>query len=199
MVIIHFIFYEQLLWLTLNFVFVESVPDLLLHLYVKLCIMSTSYLPSWMTACRSGPWRLLEAQKYPSHWREEALKEEVGLKPPHPCKITNSYNSETYSAWLFTGRFGQTTPPLVEFLKDILRRYPEGGQILKVSAIISHFTKTLHTSSIICVDDAWYNSLKQEKQHHFNLFPQSKALVNNTDVMGFAVRKYVQLAQKQRA
>ncbi|XP_035477575.1 sacsin isoform X1 [Scophthalmus maximus] len=29
------------------------------------------------------------------------------------------------------GRFGQTTPPLVEFLKDILRRYPEGGQILK--------------------------------------------------------------------
>lgn len=31
------------------------------------------------------------------------------------------------------GRFGQTTPPLVEFLKDILRRYPEGGQILKVS------------------------------------------------------------------
>ncbi|EPY87075.1 sacsin [Camelus ferus] len=30
-----------------------------------------------------------------------------------------------------TGRFGQTTPPLVDFLKDILRRYPEGGQILK--------------------------------------------------------------------
>uniref|UniRef100_A0A803YGF9 Ubiquitin-like domain-containing protein n=1 Tax=Meleagris gallopavo TaxID=9103 RepID=A0A803YGF9_MELGA len=29
------------------------------------------------------------------------------------------------------GRFGQTTPPLVDFLKDILRRYPEGGQILK--------------------------------------------------------------------
>ncbi|XP_077422568.1 sacsin [Vanacampus margaritifer] len=29
------------------------------------------------------------------------------------------------------GRFGQTAPPLVEFLKDILRRYPEGGQILK--------------------------------------------------------------------
>ncbi|KAG7470509.1 hypothetical protein MATL_G00114560 [Megalops atlanticus] len=29
------------------------------------------------------------------------------------------------------GRFGQTTPPLVEFLKDILQRYPEGGQILK--------------------------------------------------------------------
>lgn len=36
--------------------------------------------------------------------------------------------------WLFflVGRFGQTTPPLVDFLKDILRRYPEGGQILKV-------------------------------------------------------------------
>ncbi|XP_056298081.1 sacsin isoform X2 [Pseudoliparis swirei] len=29
------------------------------------------------------------------------------------------------------GRFGQTTPPLVDFLKDILSRYPEGGQILK--------------------------------------------------------------------
>ncbi|TRY93648.1 hypothetical protein DNTS_021147 [Danionella cerebrum] len=29
------------------------------------------------------------------------------------------------------GRFGQTTPPLVDFLKDILGRYPEGGQILK--------------------------------------------------------------------
>ncbi|XP_053564484.1 sacsin isoform X2 [Bombina bombina] len=29
------------------------------------------------------------------------------------------------------GKFGQTTPPLVDFLKDILRRYPEGGQILK--------------------------------------------------------------------
>lgn len=42
----------------------------------------------------------------------------------------------TYSAFLilclFAGRFGQTTPPLVDFLKDILRRYPEGGQILKV-------------------------------------------------------------------
>lgn len=33
---------------------------------------------------------------------------------------------------VFLGRFGQTTPPLVDFLKDILRRYPEGGQILKV-------------------------------------------------------------------
>uniref|UniRef100_A0A667XQ20 Uncharacterized protein n=1 Tax=Myripristis murdjan TaxID=586833 RepID=A0A667XQ20_9TELE len=33
----------------------------------------------------------------------------------------------------FIGRFGQTTPPLVDFLKDILRRYPEGGQILKVA------------------------------------------------------------------
>lgn len=33
---------------------------------------------------------------------------------------------------LLLGRFGQTTPPLVDFLKDILRRYPEGGQILKV-------------------------------------------------------------------
>lgn len=34
------------------------------------------------------------------------------------------------------GRFGQTTPPLVDFLKDILRRYPEGGQILKVGQCV---------------------------------------------------------------
>lgn len=34
------------------------------------------------------------------------------------------------------GRFGQTTPPLVDFLKDILRRYPEGGQILKVGHVL---------------------------------------------------------------
>ncbi|XP_078720978.1 sacsin isoform X2 [Lampetra fluviatilis] len=32
---------------------------------------------------------------------------------------------------LGAGRFGQSTPPLVDFLKDILRRYPDGGQILK--------------------------------------------------------------------
>lgn len=36
------------------------------------------------------------------------------------------------------GRFGQTTPPLVDFLKDILRRYPEGGQILKVGQGCMH-------------------------------------------------------------
>ena len=29
--------------------------------------------------------------------------------------------------------FGQTEPPLWEFIKSILDRYPEGGQILKVS------------------------------------------------------------------
>ena len=28
--------------------------------------------------------------------------------------------------------FGQEVPPLVDLLKDILERYPEGGQILKV-------------------------------------------------------------------
>lgn len=56
---------------------------------------------------------------------------------------TNSYNSDHlfYSLYVltFTGRFGQSTPPLVEFLKDILRRYPEGGQILKVSVLLYHF------------------------------------------------------------
>lgn len=37
-----------------------------------------------------------------------------------------------YCIFSLAGRFGQTTPPLVDFLKDILGRYPEGGQILKV-------------------------------------------------------------------
>uniref|UniRef100_A0A4W5RF44 Sacsin/Nov domain-containing protein n=1 Tax=Hucho hucho TaxID=62062 RepID=A0A4W5RF44_9TELE len=27
--------------------------------------------------------------------------------------------------------FGATAPPFIDYLKDILRRYPDGGQILK--------------------------------------------------------------------
>ncbi|XP_063069584.1 sacsin-like isoform X2 [Engraulis encrasicolus] len=27
--------------------------------------------------------------------------------------------------------FGATSPPFIDYLKDILRRYPDGGQILK--------------------------------------------------------------------
>lgn len=93
-----------------------------------------------MIVCRSGPWCLLEAQKCLSPWREEVLKGEVGFIPPHLCNklITRATTVINYSVPVlaFTGRFGQTTPPLVEFLKDILRRYPEGGQILKVSVLL---------------------------------------------------------------
>lgn len=42
-------------------------------------------------------------------------------------------SGHSFACSAFSGRFGQTTPPLVDFLKDILRRYPEGGQILKVN------------------------------------------------------------------
>ena len=37
--------------------------------------------------------------------------------------------------------FGQEVPPLVNLLKDILERYPEGGQILKV---LIYCTRSLH-------------------------------------------------------
>ena len=30
--------------------------------------------------------------------------------------------------------FGATAPPFIDYLKEILRRYPDGGQILKVVA-----------------------------------------------------------------
>ncbi|XP_017552321.1 sacsin isoform X1 [Pygocentrus nattereri] len=54
---------------------------------------------------------------------------EVGsLVPPGSRKIFMTLHGRGLRGG---GRFGQTTPPLVEFLKDILRRYPEGGQILK--------------------------------------------------------------------
>lgn len=48
--------------------------------------------------------------------------------------FSNVFNCRSKDQFYFfdLGRFGQTTPPLVDFLKDILRRYPEGGQILKV-------------------------------------------------------------------
>lgn len=32
----------------------------------------------------------------------------------------------------FRNAFGATSPPFIDYLKDILRRYPDGGQILKV-------------------------------------------------------------------
>lgn len=100
----------------------------------------TSILYSSMIVCRLTHWFLLEARKCLSSWREEALKGEVGLILPHLCKklILTAVIIYIVSVMAFTGRFGQSTPPLVEFLKDILRRYPEGGQILKVSVKFSH-------------------------------------------------------------
>jgi len=29
-------------------------------------------------------------------------------------------------------KFGATSPPFIDYVKEILRRYPDGGQILKV-------------------------------------------------------------------
>lgn len=40
-----------------------------------------------------------------------------------------------YSAFCRTS-FGATAPPFIDYLKDILQRYPDGGQILKV--IVCH-------------------------------------------------------------
>jgi len=34
---------------------------------------------------------------------------------------------------IFTPDFGQRVPPLVDYLCHVLERYPDGGQILKVS------------------------------------------------------------------
>ena len=34
--------------------------------------------------------------------------------------------------FVFRNTFGATSPPFIDYLKDILRRYPDGGQILKV-------------------------------------------------------------------
>ena len=40
---------------------------------------------------------------------------------------------------VFVGRsFGQERPPLTDLLKNILLRYPDGGQILKVSELTAH-------------------------------------------------------------
>lgn len=32
--------------------------------------------------------------------------------------------------------FGATAPPFIDYLQDILRRYPDGGQILKVGTML---------------------------------------------------------------
>lgn len=46
-------------------------------LQIKLIPLFISILHSWITACKSVPWCLREAQKYPLPWRDEDLKEEV--------------------------------------------------------------------------------------------------------------------------
>ncbi|MED6233290.1 hypothetical protein ATANTOWER_009687 [Ataeniobius toweri] len=33
--------------------------------------------------------------------------------------------------------FGASAPPFLDYLKDILRRYPDGGQILKVRMVFT--------------------------------------------------------------
>ena len=53
-------------------------------------------------------------------------------------KAINDLITIMLNVFSLLGRFGQTTPPLVDFLKDILRRYPEGGQILKVGQGCMH-------------------------------------------------------------
>lgn len=105
----------------------------------------TSIFHSSTIVCRLRHWCLLEARKCLSSWREEDLKGEVGLILPQLCKkrILTTVIIYRGSVLAFTGRFGQSTPPLVEFLKDILRRYPEGGQILKVSVLPYYLFKDL--------------------------------------------------------
>lgn len=111
-----------------------------------------------MIVCRSRHWCLLEALRCRSAWREEDLKGEVGIIPLHLCKklIVTAVIIQNLCVLAFTGRFGQSTPPLVEFLKDILRRYPEGGQILKVSVLLLQFIGW-YTVSIY--NHSWQNQL----------------------------------------
>ena len=43
--------------------------------------------------------------------------------------------SEPNHVFRFRNAFGATAPPFIDYLKDILRRYPDGGQILKVGLV----------------------------------------------------------------
>ena len=46
--------------------------------------------------------------------------------------FNNYFDSVAFNFLFFTEDFGQKTPPLTVYLKGILERYPDGGQILKV-------------------------------------------------------------------
>lgn len=51
------------------------------------------------------------------------------------CTTVSANSSSIYfysSAFFFRTSFGATAPPFIDYLKDILHRYPDGGQILKV-------------------------------------------------------------------
>lgn len=51
------------------------------------------------------------------------------MDSPHVDMI---FNPVSLMLLLFRTSFGATAPPFIDYLKDILGRYPDGGQILKV-------------------------------------------------------------------
>lgn len=50
------------------------------------------------------------------------------------CTCTNS--AFFVPPAMFRKSFRPTAPPFIDYLKDILRRYPDGGQILKVGTLL---------------------------------------------------------------
>lgn len=73
-----------------------------------------------------------------------------------------------YSAFFRTS-FGATAPPFIDYLKDILQRYPDGGQILKV--IVCHFFFFLQ---FICSLIRCILTLKNDKKHALSTGADSK-------------------------
>ncbi|XP_022596096.1 sacsin-like isoform X2 [Seriola dumerili] len=59
--------------------------------------------------------------------------------------------------------FGQSAPPFIDYLKDILRRYPDGGQILK--ELIQNADDARATKVVFIHDERSYgtNSLWTEE------------------------------------
>lgn len=147
-------------------------------LFVKLCLVSVSIPPSWITVCRSGPWCLLEAKKYIWHWREGALKEEVVLNPLHRCKITSFYKRLT--------QFG--------FYREVWTDYTTSCWI---SERYSEEVPWRWTDSESKCWSACYVTLNDVEWTGCYLnFCWAKTVI--TVVMGFRVRKYVGLAQKRK-
>uniref|UniRef100_A0A0E9WWE3 Sacsin/Nov domain-containing protein n=1 Tax=Anguilla anguilla TaxID=7936 RepID=A0A0E9WWE3_ANGAN len=52
--------------------------------------------------------------------------------------------------------FGATSPPFIDYLKDILRRYPDGGQILK--ELIQNADDAGATEVVFIHDDRAYGT-----------------------------------------